>query len=123
MIAGAVNSRHEALIRLPILDTAGTPHDVEIILDTGFNGSLTLPTSLIAQLSLPWYSPRKPILGKGQEELFDVHAATVIWDGVPRPVLAHAMNTAPMLGMALLAGHDLRIRAVVGGRVEIQAVP
>src|SRR4051812_20850886 len=99
MIAGAVNNRHEALIRLPILDAAGTPHDVEVILDTGFDGSLTLPASLIAQLSLPWYSRGKAILGNGQVELFDVHAATVIWDGVPRHVLVHAMNTAPMLGM------------------------
>jgi predicted aspartyl protease len=54
MISGAVNAYHEATIRLPVQATGGQRREIETILDTGFNGSLTLPPDLIADLGLPW---------------------------------------------------------------------
>jgi len=66
---------------------------------------------------------RSAILANGNVEQFDIHVATVIWDGIPRPILVQAIDNIPLLGMALLVGYDLRIRVTVGGRVEIEAVP
>lgn len=43
MITGVVNAHHEATIRLPLQAAGGRNQDIEAILDTGFNGSLTLP--------------------------------------------------------------------------------
>jgi hypothetical protein len=54
---------------------------------------------------------------------FDIYTATIIWDGVARPIVIQAIDNVPLLGMALLAGHDLRARVAVGGAVEIEAVP
>jgi clan AA aspartic protease len=122
MITGTVNAKHEALVCLQVVG-AGSTQDVEAILDTGFNGSLTLPIPFIALLGLPWRSSGDVVLANGQVEAVDVHAATVMWDGVPRNVLVHAMDGAPLLGTTLLLGHDLRIRMVPGGRVEIEPVP
>jgi clan AA aspartic protease len=123
MITGTVNARHEVLIRLPVRSAAGPEQEVEAILDTGFTGSLTLPSVVIASLGLPWRSRGNAILANGNVEQFDIHAATVVWDGVPRPVLIQSIDTAPLLGMALLVGYDLRVRVAVGGSAQIEAIP
>lgn len=123
MITGTVNRRHEAVVKLKVLDSAGQEHAIETILDTGFTGSLTLPFSIIEMLDLTWRSRSSAILANGHVEECDIYAATVDWDGVKRPVLVEAMENAPLLGMALLVGHDLRAQVVAGGRVEIEAIP
>ncbi len=123
MITGTVNARHEIQIRLPVRDTTGTEQDVETILDTGFNGALTLPPAMIASLGLSWRSRSNAILANGSIQQFDLYDATVVWDGVPRSVLVQAIDTAPLLGMALLVGYDLRARVAVGGSVEIERIP
>jgi len=123
MITGSVTAKYEAVVRLQVHDAKGTTHGVDAVLDTGFDGALTLPTSLIALLGLRWRSRGKAILGNATVEMFDVHTATVVWDGAPKVILVHAIESAPLLGTALLIGHDLRIRMVAGGLVEIQAVP
>ena len=123
MITGTVNGRLEIVIRLPVRDPAGQEREVEAILDTGFTGSLTLPPSLIGSLGLPWRSRSSAILANGNVEQFDVYSATVIWDGVPRPILVQAIDNPALLGMALLVGYDLQARVIVGGKVQIEAVP
>jgi clan AA aspartic protease len=123
MITGTVNGRFEMVIKLPVRDSVGQEHEIEAILDTGFTGSLTLPPSLIGSLNLPWRSRSSAILANSRVEQFDVHAATVIWDGVPRHILIQAMDNPPLLGMALLANYDLRARVIVGGSVQVEAVP
>jgi len=52
MIRGVVNDRREAILRLCLKRPEGTKLDVDVIVDTGFTSSLTLPTSLIASLGL-----------------------------------------------------------------------
>ena len=123
MISGTVNARHEILIRVPVRDAAGQEQQVEAVLDTGFTGSLTLPSALIASLGLPWRSRGNAVLANGNVEQFDIYAATVVWDGTPRRILIQAIDTAPLLGMALLAGYELRVRVTDGGSVQIEAIP
>jgi clan AA aspartic protease len=123
MITGIVNARHEIAIRLPVRRAAGLEQEIEAILDTGFNGALTLPPGLIAGLGLSWRSRSSAILANGSVESFDIYAATVVWDGVPRPILIQAIDTPPLLGMALLVGYDLSVRVEVGGSVRIELIP
>ncbi len=123
MITGTVNARPEILIRLAVRDAAGVEQQIDTILDTGFNGALTLPPGLIASIGLTWRSRGNAILADGSVQQFDIYAATVIWDGVPRQILIQAIDTAPLLGMALLVGYDLRVRVAVGGSVRIEAIP
>ena len=54
MITGSVNSALEATLRLAAHDPTGQAHEFEAVIDTGFNGFLTLPPALIAALGLPW---------------------------------------------------------------------
>ena len=122
MIVGVVNARREATVQTPILSVSGRQQLVGAILDTGFNGSLTLRPALIAVLGLEWRTRALVVLANGSEDLCDVYAATVRWDGKLRNILVEAADTDPLVGMALLAGHDLRIQVVEGGIVTVGAL-
>ncbi len=123
MILGVVNAHSEATIRLPVRDTAGHEHEIEAVLDTGFNGSLTLPPAIIAALGLPWRTRSLVILANGTDDLCDIYTATVIWDGRARHILVESADTDPLVGMALLYGHDVHMQVVEGGSVSIEALP
>jgi clan AA aspartic protease len=123
MIVGSVNVRHELVIRLPVRNAAGQEQEIEAILDTGFSGSMTLPPVAITNLGLIWLSQEDAILANGTVVQVDIYAATIIWDGVARPILVQAVDAPPLLGMSLLIGYDLRVRVAVGGLVEIEAIP
>jgi len=123
MILGVVNIRREATIHLPVRDTTGREHEIEAILDTGFNGSLTLPPAIVNTLGLSWRTRSLVMLANGAEELCDIYAATVIWDGRPRDILVEEAETDPLVGMALLYGHDVRMQVVEGGHVIIEVLP
>jgi clan AA aspartic protease len=123
MISGKVNGRHEIVIRLPVQDLLGQAYEIEAVLDTGFTGSLTLPSSLIESMDLRWRSRSNAILADGKIAEFDIYVATVIWDGIKRQILIQAIDNDPLLGMAMLVGYDLRARVVVDGNVEIESAP
>jgi clan AA aspartic protease len=123
MIIGVVNAYREATIGLIVQDANGRGHDIEAVIDTGFTGFLTLPTSFIAALELTWRGYASAVLGDGSLQQFDVYAATVIWDGQARVVEIDAAETDPLVGMGLLYGHEVRIQAIDGGTVTIEALP
>ncbi len=123
MITGTVNPFHEAVVRLLLRAASGQQQEIEAVLDTGFSGSLTLPPHMIETLGLPFRSRGGAILADGSEATFDIYAAVVVWDGLPRPVLVEAADTDPLLGMALLHGHDLHIQVVDGGHVTVKRLP
>ncbi len=102
MITGIVNARYEMVIKVLVQNSAGPEQEVEAVLDSGFTGSLTLPPALIASLSLPWRSRSSAILANGNVEQFDIHVATIVGDGRPRPILIQAIDNVPLLGMALV---------------------
>ena len=117
MITGAVNADYEAIIRLLVQGPAGPAHEVDAIIDTGFNGFLTLPPALVTALGLMRRSRGRALLANGSEELFDIYGVTMLWDGQHRYVEADAVDTMPLVGMSLLDGHDLHIQVADGGQV------
>jgi len=121
MITGTVNADYEAVIRLQVQGPTGHAHDVDALIDTGFNGFLTLPPALVTALGLTRRSRGRAQLANGSEELFDIYGVTVLWDGQPRYVEADAVDTTPLVGMSLLDGYDLHIQVAAGGQVVIQA--
>ncbi len=123
MITGVVTANREATIRLVVVSAAGSQGEIEAIIDTGFTGFLTLPPPIIASLGMVWVCRQQGILADGSVRPFDVYAATLVWDGRLRTVETEATDAAPLVGMGLIYGHDLRIRAVSGGTVTIEALP
>ena len=121
MITGTVNADYEAIIRLFVQGPAGPAHEVYAMIDTGFNGFLTLPPALVTTLGLIRRSRGRALLANGSEELFDIYGVTVMWDGQQRYVEADAVDTTPLADMSLLDGYDLHIQVANGGQVVIQA--
>ena len=90
----------------------------------GFNhGFLILPVDLVVELRLPFLQTNEAALANGDELSFNVHHATVLWDGQLRNIEAYAMGNTPLVGMLLLDNHNLNIDVERGGRVLIQPHP
>jgi predicted aspartyl protease len=54
MITGVVTAAGEPTVRVTVCGPSGQERDIEAIIDTGFDGSLALPPSVIDALGLPW---------------------------------------------------------------------
>ncbi len=121
MIEGFVNARYEPVISIPVQGPSGQEREIEAVIDTGFNGFLTLPPALVAELGLAFQSEGWATLANGNVETFDIYGVTMFWDGQPRYVDADAVGPTPLVGMALLHRHNLNIDIEDGGRVAIQA--
>lgn len=122
MISGTVNSHWEARLPLVLVGRNGQTQNVEAVVDTGFNGFLTLPPDLIEAMALQRLGRGRAILADGSESIFDIFAATVLWDGARRNVEADAAETDALIGMALLEGYSLQVEVVSGGSVTIDSI-
>ncbi|MFM7888405.1 MAG: clan AA aspartic protease [Pseudanabaena sp.] len=122
MIAGIVNADFEAIIALSICDSEGEIYTQDAIIDTGFNGWLSLPPDLIDQLNLKWKRRGRAILGDGSECVFNVYEAVVIWDGDYLTIPIDEADSEPLIGMSLMEGYQLTVQVLEDGSVEISKV-
>jgi clan AA aspartic protease len=122
MINGRVNAHREALVSLPLRGAQGEEHTIEAVIDTGYNGFLTLPPALIEQLGLPFLRSSRAVLGDGSIIEFDLHEATVVWNDRSRRIPVDAADVSPLLGMGLLYGHALNVEVIEEGNVLIRSL-
>ncbi|OUC12979.1 MAG: clan AA aspartic protease [Alkalinema sp. CACIAM 70d] len=122
MIHGAVNLHREATLPLVVGNSTGQKEVINTVIDTGFDGFLSLPSEIIVRLELPWTISNPATLGDGSEVLFDFYAGIVIWDGQYRTIDIAESETEPLLGMAMLYGYRLQIDNVEGGIVQIDVL-
>lgn len=123
MIRGEVNARREAIVPLLVRAPGGNEMSLEAVVDSGFTAALALPIAAVAALGLVRQSAGGAVLADGSVRQFDIYAAEVAWRGGWRPVLVSAVSDEVLLGMGLLANHELRIAVVPGGSVEITPLP
>ena len=121
MIRGVVNDAYEADVDLSLQGPLGQAQDIEAVIDTGYSGFLTLPTSLVMELGLPFAYIGRALLANDDEVTFDVHNVTVLWDGQPKSIKVGATGSTPLMAMLLLEQHSLNIVVERGGRVLIEA--
>jgi len=122
MMHGVVNLSCEATISLVVSNANRQTRLIDAVIDTGYTGYLSLPHEIIVALNLSWTGIDRGTLGDGSEVTFEVYAATIIWDGQYRNIPVNEAETDPLVGMSLLYGYDLQIRAVEGGNVTIKAI-
>jgi clan AA aspartic protease len=120
MITGVVNPHFEATIWLTICGTNQQIQRVNAVIDTGFDGCLTLQAALIAHLGHSWDRRGRAILADGSESVFDIYTGIVVWDRRRRTIPIHEADTTPLVGTALLAEHELVAAFCPRGKVTIK---
>ena len=119
---GIVDQNCEATIRLVVGNVDSQRQMIDAVIDTGFTGFLTLPSSVLADLNLRAYRREEGILGDGSTCIFDVYRGLVIWDGELRRIDINESDTEPLVGMGLLYGYRMQLDVIEGGTVTIQAL-
>jgi len=107
MITGKVNPAMEATIPVQVIGAQGQSLDVTVVIDTGYNGGLSLPMAIVDALSLPQAASREVTLGDASRKVFAFYNAAVLWDGQRRKVRVLCVEGDPLLGTALLRGYKL----------------
>ena len=119
MILGRVTADRDATIPLEIVGPNRQWQQTEAVIDTGFNGFLTLPPALVHSLRLPLVGNRRAALGDGSIVVLDVYFAAVLWHDQEREVLVLQADSAPLVGMSLLSGNRVTLDIVDDGDVLI----
>lgn len=93
----------------------------ECVVDTGFEGDLTLPRSLVAKLErLSPYETRSFALADGSLRELLICYIELQWDDEPRSVEVLVTDGHPLLGMVLMDGLYIGIDNHSGGEAVVE---
>jgi clan AA aspartic protease len=95
---------------------------IEFVVDTGFAGYLTLPSSAVEALRLPFVYHGGARLANDSMIDVGVYAATILWNGEERRVEVLATGARPLLGTLLLDGYELNVQFAEGGQVSVESL-
>jgi clan AA aspartic protease len=123
VITGRIGATREAEVRLLVRGPHGDQQAIGTIVDTGFDGFLTLSPVVVAALRLAYHSPVLGTLADGTVVALRQYEAVVSWDGQNRDILVLEADGGPLIGMSLLYGSRVILDVVDGGLVTIQALP
>src|SRR5437899_5367471 len=98
MIAGIVSTALEPIVQLVIHGPAGHQKQFDALIDTGFDGWLSLPVSIISDLELQWRGRASALLADGTRTVFNVYEGTLIWHDQPRRIRVDEAETDPLVG-------------------------
>lgn len=94
--------------------------DVDAVVDTGFNGDLTLPPEQIKALGLPEATVTEVTLADGRVHDVPLYEADAVLSGATRKVFVAEAPTTPLVGTNLLWGFSIYIEFQANGAVEIE---
>lgn len=118
MTTGFITPDHEPALSLEIRGPEGS-RSFEAVIDTGFNGALTLPPAWIDTLGLPQTGEVPIVLADGRQIVSPVYTGYVLLDeNAYQASVAEA--PVPLLGTDLLWGFSLYVEFQAEGAVEIE---
>ena len=120
MFRGTVSPRFEPIVPLELVAHDGVVHTVQMVLDTGFDGELSLPESLIGELGFPLFDDFVSIMADGRKTKSLGFEGNIVWHGRRRSVLVLQNDGEPLLGMRLLWRNRITIDAYANGSVVIE---
>ena len=120
-MTGTVSAGLEPRLALRLRSVSGAEQRIEAVLDTGFDGELSLPPDIIEALDAPWAEARYSRLADGSEILTDVYEVDVEWDGQWTTALAEALPSA-LVGTRMCEGYQVIIHFEPSGGVEIEPI-
>ena len=95
------------------------PRPVEALLDTGFDGALSLPSDYVETLQLPLMTERVVTLGDGSSVNVKVHVGFVRIASQWYRCAVLATGDIPTVGMHLMQGLKVCFEATEDGEIEI----
>src|SRR5687767_8983077 len=101
MIQGNVNDRLEGVVELVLIGSA-CRRRIRVVIDTGFNGALSLESSIIQELQLTANGTREGTLADGSVIEFDAYLGAVEWHTGERVLTVLESAGGNLLGMELL---------------------
>jgi clan AA aspartic protease len=123
MMTGKVTALREATVCVTVTGPNQHRQVVDAVLDTGFNGFLTLPSHMVPALRLSFVGNRRATLGDGSIVVLDLFLATVLWHEQEREIWVLQAEGGPLVGMALLYGSRVVLHDVDDGDVLIEPWP
>jgi len=120
MITGEVTPEREAIVNVRVAGPGGVQVELRAVLDTGFNGYLTLPGALIAELDLPPRGSVPVVLGDGSTITAYIYKAFALWDDRRVPIAVQESEGDALLGMSLLFGSLVTLEVTDGGSVSVE---
>ena len=95
----------------------------DAVIDTGFNGALTLPPGWIDALGLPQSGEQRVSLADGRVIVVPMHVGYVILDDQDLEIDVAKAQTDPLAGTALFWGFSLYVEFQTNGVVEVERLP
>ena len=118
---GRTHQYGRAMIPVDLFDHQDRLHRVEAMLDTGFDGFLTLPAHWVQRLGLVWASGIPMQVATSEWVQFDAYAAAVFWLGNRLPIRVLQTQSEILVGTRLLWESELTVQFWEGGAVNVQA--
>ena len=92
---------------------------IEFVVDTGFQGELSLPPAAVASLGLPpagrWWAK----LADDSHASVPIFSTSILWDHQEVDVTVMAMGSRPLLGTELLQGFNLSVDFEEDGQLAL----
>ena len=111
MIVGAIDANLEAKVALSLIHKERSL-PVSFLVDSGFNGYLAVPQSVVKQLDLPLAMVQRGATADGRVNYFDTLDVCVNWDHQPRFIRAQVLDE-PLIGTRMFSGYDMQVRSQV----------
>lgn len=96
--------------------------EIECVVDTGFEGFLTLPPAVVVNLGMPYVAPIDANLADNSRVVTNIHQGIILWHGVERMIPILVMGRRPLIGTALLEDSHLSIDFCEGGTVLVDDI-
>jgi len=110
----------EAWVEITIAGDRGESRTLAAVVDTGFTGWLTVPSSVMSELGLTPAGNAQNTMANGLEAESVFCEAAVLWHENTVDVLVDIMDNTPLIGTDLLSGSRLTIDWWDGGDVIIE---
>ena len=120
MIRGTVGSNRRAMVAVELRAADGQFQSFDFILDTGFDGNLSLPAPILRGLEAAPGLERIIELADGSRTTAYEWSAIVRWEGATRPITIAESAGEPLLGMELLWQSRITLETRAYGPVLIE---
>ena len=118
MITGIVNPDFDPINQISICGLDGKVYTQDAIVDTGFNGWLSLPPDLFAKRRGRAFL----VMEVNASSMSIKYKAVLFWGGNFLTILIDEGDSEPLVSMSVMEGYQLMVQVPEGGHVELSKV-